>query len=239
MKLSIVIPVYNEKATITQVLDKLLAVPFPYETQIIVVDDGSTDGTSRLIEEYGRSDIVTRHTSLINLGKGAAVRFGIEYADGDYVIIQDADLELDPADILLIVEKMRESGAAAVYGSRFAGGRLRFANASPANIAANKIMTAYTNLLYGGRLSDMSTAYKLIRGDILKSLKLRCVGFEFEPEITAKLLRLGHRIDEVPIGYRPRTNKEGKKIAWWDGFKYLYYLTKYRLVKTESFLRKK
>lgn len=237
MKLSIVIPVYNEKTTITRVLDKVLSIPFPYETEIIVVDDGSTDGTDRLIAEYGRGNIIKKHTSLINLGKGAAVRFGLEYAEGDWVIIQDADLELDPGDILKIVEAMQKTGADAVYGSRFAGGRMRFKNASLANIIANKVMTGYTNLLYGGNLTDMSTAYKLIRADALKKIRLRCIGFEFEPEITAKLLRLGYTIFEVPIAYQPRTTKEGKKIAWWDGFKYLYYLTKYRIVAASKFLK--
>jgi glycosyltransferase involved in cell wall biosynthesis len=238
MKLSIIIPVYNEKSTITHLLDKLLSIPFPYETEIIVVDDGSTDGTSRLIAEYGRDNIIKKHTSLINLGKGAAVRFGLEYAEGDFVIIQDADLELDPEDILKIVEAMRQTGADAVYGSRFAGGRFRFKNASLANSLANKIMTGYTNLLYGGSLTDMSTAYKLIRADALKKIRLRSIGFEFEPEITAKLLRLGYKIREVPIAYQPRTTDQGKKIAWWDGFKYMYYLTKYRIIEKDRLLKK-
>jgi len=237
MKLSIVIPVYNEKTTITRVLDKVLSIPFPFETEIIVVDDGSTDGTARLIADYGQENIIKKHTSLINLGKGAAVRFGLEYAEGDWVIIQDADLELDPGDILKIVEAMKETGADAVYGSRFAGGRLRFKNASFANILANKVMTGYTNLLYGGRLTDMSTAYKLIRADALKKIRLKCIGFEFEPEITAKLLRLGYSIAEVPIAYQPRTTSQGKKIASWDGFKYLYYLTKYRIVAVSKLLK--
>jgi dolichol-phosphate mannosyltransferase len=238
MLLSIIIPVYNEQATITEVLDKLLAVKFPCDTEIIVADDGSTDETARKIAEYGRTNLIKKHTSLINLGKGAAVRFGLEYAEGDLVIIQDADLELDPNDILRLLEEMERTGADAVFGSRFAEGRRKFKNASRANIAANVVMTSYTNLLYGSDLTDISTAYKLIKRSVIERIRLRCVGFEFEPEITAKLLRLGHVIRETPVTYTPRTSVEGKKIGWWDGFKYMYYLTKYRLVKPESFQKK-
>ena len=237
MKLSIIIPVFNEKSTIAGLLDKLLAVKFPFETEIIVVDDGSTDGSARILQEYGQENIIKKHCSLINLGKGAAVRFGLEYAEGDYIIIQDADLELDPNDILKIVEQAQKEGIDVVYGSRFL--ETENAKGKLSSFAANRIMTGYTNVLYGSRLSDMATCYKLVKADLLKNLKLTCIGFELEPELTAKLLRLGHKIKEVPVSYFPRTTHEGKKIRWWDGFKYMYYLTKYRVMKKNTFVKKK
>ena len=237
MKLSIVVPVFNEESTITQVLAKLLALSFPFDVEVIVVDDGSTDRTAEEIKLFNRNNVVKVHSSLINLGKGAAVRFGIEYADGDYIIVQDADLELDPADILRIVEPIRDERSAVVYGSRFKGRETRAHHVSWFTILANRVLTGYTNILYGSRLTDMATAYKLVRADIMKSLNLRCVGFEFDPEITSKLLRLGHAIMEVPISYQPRSTAEGKKISWRDGVKFLYYITKYRLCDPGAFVR--
>jgi glycosyltransferase involved in cell wall biosynthesis len=237
MKLSIVIPVFNEESTITHVLTKLLALRFPFEVEIIVVDDGSTDRTAEEIKAFSLGNVIKVHSSLINLGKGAAVRFGLEYADGDFIIVQDADLELDPADILHLIEPISASGAAVVYGSRFKRRGIRASHVPWFTILANRLLTGYTNLLYGSRLTDMATAYKLVRADIMKSLRLRCIGFEFDPEITAKLLRLGHTIVEVPISYQPRSTQEGKKISWRDGFKFLYYLTKYRIGSAETFMR--
>ena len=238
MKLSIIIPVFNEESTITRVLEKLSSIAFPFETEIVIVDDGSTDRTAEAIARFNRDNILKVHTSLINLGKGAAVRFGIEYADGDYVVIQDADLELDPADIVSLVGPIANGGAAVVYGSRFKGRRRGAARVPWYTILANRLLTGYTNLLYGCRLTDMATAYKLVRGDVIRSLNLRCVGFEFDPEITAKLLRLGHRIVEVPISYQPRSTAEGKKIGWRDAFKFVYYLTTYRVGDAERFTRR-
>lgn len=238
MKLSIVIPVFNEESTISRVLEKLLGLQFPFDVEIIVVDDGSTDRTSEEIKLCNRDNVLKVHSSLINLGKGAAVRFGLEYADGDFIIVQDADLELDPADILRLVEPISSGKASVVYGSRFKERSGRVSRVPWFTILANRILTWYTNLLYGSRLTDMATAYKLVRADILKSLNLRCVGFEFDPEITAKLLRLGHRIVEVPISYQPRSTQEGKKINWRDGFKFMYYLTKYRMTGSDALTRK-
>jgi dolichol-phosphate mannosyltransferase len=239
MKLSIIIPVYNEEITINQVLEKLQNLSLPVDSEIIIADDGSTDRTAEIISKFKNKNIVKVHTSLINLGKGAAVRFGLEYAEGDYIIIQDADLELNPEDFPNLLEPVLEGDAEVVYGSRFKKGSKRVASVPFVTILANRIMTAYTNLLYRSRITDMATAYKLIKTDVIKNINLRCIGFEFEPEITAKLLRLGHKIVEAPITYRPRTTEEGKKIGWKDGIKYMYYLTKYRFVKKEAIIKRK
>ncbi len=236
MKLSIIIPAYNEENTIAKVLSRIDAMEFPFETELIVADDGSTDSTRDIIEATETSKVLKKHFSPINLGKGAAIRFALQLVEGDFIIIQDADLENDTRDILRIAEHSQKNGADIVYGSRFLAGERHFTNASPTNITANKIMTSYANLLYGSRLTDMATAYKLIRTSVIKRIRLRCTGFEFEPEITAKLLRLGYSIPEVPISYIPRTTEQGKKIHWFDGFKYMYYLTKYRFTPLEAFL---
>ena len=240
MKLSIIIPVFDEEFTIQKILEKLTNISFPFDTEIIVADDGSTDRTSQIITEFNRDDILKVHTSLINLGKGAAVRFGLEYAVGDYVVIQDADLELNPEDIIKMVrELIDKENIEVVYGSRF---KLGYRQKGPFpwySILANWLLTTYTNILYRSRLTDMATAYKLVRTDIFKSFNLKCIGFEFDPEITAKILRLGHKIVEVPISYQPRSIKEGKKISWKDGFKHIYYLTKYRFVNKDSILKRK
>ncbi|MDD4856811.1 MAG: glycosyltransferase family 2 protein [Candidatus Krumholzibacteria bacterium] len=238
MVLSVIIPVYNEESTIALVLRKLLALSFPFSVEIIVVDDGSTDRTKELIDGVNQDNVFKVHSSLINLGKGAAVRFGLEYASGDYVIIQDADLELNPEDIIKLVQPIAGGGVDVVYGSRFKSRTTRIASVPWYTILANKILSFYTNLLYGSKLTDMATSYKLARTDLIRSINLRCIGFEFDPEITAKLLRLGHRIVEVPISYEPRTTEEGKKITWWDGFRFMYYLTKFRFQKADSFVKK-
>lgn len=238
MVLSIIIPVYNEESTIALILRKLLAISFPFGVEIIVVDDGSTDHTKALIDSINRDNVFKVHSSLINLGKGAAVRFGLEYVSGDYVVIQDADLELNPEDIIKLVQPVIAGGVDVVYGSRFKSRGTRVASVPWYTILANRILAGYTNLLYGSTLTDMATAYKLVRTDIVRKLNMRCVGFEFDPEITAKLLRLGHRITEVPISYEPRTTEEGKKITWWDGFRFMYYLTKFRFQRVESFVRR-
>lgn len=238
MVLSIIIPVYNEESTIALILRKLLTISFPFGVEIIVVDDGSTDRTKALIDSINRDNVFKVHSSLINLGKGAAVRFGLEYVSGDYVVIQDADLELNPEDIIKLLQPVIAGGVDVVYGSRFKSRSARITSVPWYTILANKILAGYTNLLYGSRLTDMATSYKLVRTDIVRKLNMRCVGFEFDPEITAKLLRLGHRIVEVPISYEPRTTEEGKKITWWDGFRFMYYLTKFRFQRAESFVRR-
>jgi glycosyltransferase involved in cell wall biosynthesis len=237
MALSIIIPVYNEESTIELVLRKLLAMSFPFGVEIIVVDDGSTDRTKELIAAVNRDNVLKVHSSLINLGKGAAVRFGLEYVSGDYVIIQDADLELDPQDIIKLLDPVIAGRVDVVYGSRFKSRGPRAVSVPWYTILANRILATYTNILYGSDLTDMATSYKLVRTDVVRKLNMRCVGFEFDPEITAKLLRLGHRIIEVPISYEPRTTEQGKKITWWDGFRFMYYLTKYRVQRADSFVR--
>jgi dolichol-phosphate mannosyltransferase len=238
MKLSIIVPVFNEESTIALVLHKLLAMSFPFGVEIIVVDDGSTDRTKELIAGVNRDNIFKVHSSLINLGKGAAVRFGLEYVSGDYVIIQDADLELDPNDIIKLLEPVIAGRVDVVYGSRFKSRGTHIASVPWYTILANKILAGYTNLLYGSALTDMATSYKLVRTEVVRKLNMRCIGFEFDCEITAKLLRLGHRIIEVPISYEPRTTEQGKKITWWDGFRFMYYLTKYRLAPADSLIRR-
>jgi glycosyltransferase involved in cell wall biosynthesis len=241
MKLSIIIPAYNEENTISYVLNRIKNLVFPVDFQIdkeiILVNDGSTDKTSKIIREFGNDDafkVITLHQ---NLGKGSAIKTGLEHVVGDYVIIQDADLELDPKDIAKLVERIFIEDSEIIYGSRFHS-LSKISSKVPWLIrTANKILTQYTNLLFGCRLTDMATCYKLINTDIIKKINLKCTGFEFEPEITAKLLRLGYKIIEVPVSYSPRSYEEGKKIGWVDGFKYLYILTKFRLIKKNAFVR--
>lgn len=228
MKLSVIIPVYNEESTIAEVIDRVSALEVPgFEKEIIVVDDGSRDESASIIDNYRKKypNIIKVHTSLINLGKGAAIRFGLEYATGDVILIQDADLELQPEEYPRLVEPILRGETDVVYGSRFRG--------SAKNIpfktrVANWVLTKFSNLLYGSKLTDMATAYKVFRSEVIKGLRLRSARFEFEPEVTAKLLMSGYKIVEVPISYHPRSVDEGKKIGWIDGIEYIYTLLKYR-----------
>ena len=228
LKLSIIVPVYNEQSTVALVIDQVCRVPLAnLDKEIIIADDGSSDDTPAVLAQLEREnpEIITVHTSLINLGKGAAIRFGLKYASGDIILIQDADLELDPSESPALLEPLLLNQADAVYGSRF----LKSSNRIPLQtLLANRFLTGLTNFLYGARLTDMATAYKVFRADIIKGLTLRSARFEFEPEVTAKLLKSGHKIVEVPISYRPRSVQEGKTIGWLDGIEYLYTLLKYR-----------
>jgi dolichol-phosphate mannosyltransferase len=228
VKVSFVIPVYNEQDTIGAVIDKVCSVDLgPVTKEIIISDDGSTDASLQIIGEYsyGSTAIIKVHTSPINLGKGAAVRLGLSYATGDVMIIQDADLELDPNDCARVIEPIVAGRADVVYGSRF----LQKSNKFPLRTGlANRFLTLLTNLLFGGHLSDMETAYKAFRRGIVAGLRLRCVRFDFEPEITARLLLAGYRIQEVPISYNPRTAQQGKKISWVDGIEAIYTLLRCR-----------
>ncbi len=230
LKLSVVIPVYNEQETIGEVIDRVRRVDLGLiEKEIIVSDDGSTDGSSEILRAYTRDqeNLITVHTSPINLGKGAAVRLGMSYATGDIVIIQDADLELDPNEYAQIIEPIMAGRADVVYGSRFLG---RSSTIRLRTRLANRLLTTLTNLLFGAHLSDMETAYKAFRREVVDGLNLRCVRFDFEPEITAKLLLAGHTIHEVPISYTPRTEDEGKKISWVDGIEAIYTLLRCRFL---------
>src|SRR5436190_15751712 len=230
MKLSIIVPVYNEQRTINQVIERVLAVDLPgIERELIVANDGSHDDTRGVIEERGwlRDGRVRLCENPINLGKGAAVRHGLAMATGDILLIQDADLELNPEEYGKLLAPILDQRANVVYGSRFLAPSSN--GVSRRSRLANRLLTTLTNLLFGGRLTDMETAYKVFRKDVIRSLRLRCVGFDFEPEVTARLLLAGHRILEVPIGYEPRTNEAGKKIGWIDGVDAIYALIKCRI----------
>jgi len=226
MKLSIIIPAYNEGATIREVLARVESVAYPIEHEVLVVDDASTDGTAGVLAAPGVAGPALRVlVNPENVGKGSSVRRGLEHAAGDIVIVQDADLELDPGDIPALVRPIVEGRADAVYGSRFLARSWPEKMAFP-NWAANRILTTLANALYGARLSDVSCGYKVVRTDLLKSLGLDCRRFEFCFEVTAKLRRRGVRILEAPISFAARTRKEGKKIGTADFFKAVWTLVK-------------
>jgi glycosyltransferase involved in cell wall biosynthesis len=225
MKLSIVMPIYNEGATVAEIISRVLAVRLADE--IIVVDDGSTDGTAAALANL-RSEKVHVVTHPHNRGKGAAVRSGLQAAQGDLILIQDGDLEYDPRDIPALLKPIEEGIADVVYGSRFLGGPRR-----PTmywHMVANKMLTFQTNVLYNTILTDMETGYKLFRRETLAGIHIRSNHFDFEPEITAKLLKRHARIYEVPISFNPRDYSEGKKIGLKDAFSAFWALLKYRFM---------
>ena len=229
MRLSVIIPVYNEEQTIQEVLERVAAVDLgAIEMEIVIANDGSTDGTRRAIDDRRLPPTlpVQVYHSPINMGKGAAVRMGLAFASGDILLVQDADLELDPAEYTRLLEPIITGRADVVYGSRF----LAPTSKVPVNARwANRFLTILTNVLFGARLTDMETAYKVMKRDALDGIRLRCVGFDIEPELTARLLRAGRRIVEVPISYNPRRIDEGKKMRWIDGVDAIYTLFKCRL----------
>ena len=246
MRISVIIPAFNEARTIRQVVDAVQALPL--DTQVIVVNDGSTDRTQAVLEELRKESALTVVHYEENRGKGFAIRTGLAHVEGDVVVIQDADLELCPADLLPLVEPLfssrdipvptagvtSEPDIHVVYGSRFLNGR---GNASWLNFTANRLLAGWTRFLYGCRITDESTGYKAFSTELITQLNLTCEGFEFCPEVTAKVLRAGYRIHEVPVSYFPRSKKEGKKLRFWsDGLFAAWTLLKYRFIsKTKIF----
>ena len=225
--LSVIMPVFNERATVAEVIRRVRAVELPVVLQLIVVNDGSTDGSDKVLNALEDSTVRVIHHK-VNQGKGAAIRTGLAEAHGDLVLVQDADLEYDPNDWLRLLDPILRGKARIVYGSRFTGERK---NMLPAHWVGNRFLSLVTNVLYSSTLSDMETCYKLFDAQVLEGITIVSNKFDFEPEITAKVLRRGHRIYEVPISYAGREHDEGKKITWRDGFTALKALVKFRFTK--------
>jgi glycosyltransferase involved in cell wall biosynthesis len=226
LKLSVIMPVYNECETLEEIVRQVLATGLAHE--LVMVDDGSTDGSRDIMRQWEGHDVIRVIYHEKNKGKGAAVRTGFQAATGDVFLIQDADLEYDPRDYPRLLQPIEEGRTPVVYGSRFLGGPRRamlFWHA-----AGNRLLTFVTNILYDSILSDMETCYKAFRADVVRDIPLHSRRFEFEPEITAKILKRGIRIYEVPISYYGREYDEGKKITGWDAIPALWTLIKYRFV---------
>lgn len=226
MKLSIIMPVYNEKATIETIISKVMGADAGLSKELIIVDDASTDGTRDCLKKFiGRTDLqVILHER--NRGKGAAIRTGLTRATGDIVLIQDADLEYDPKDYVGLLSPIIEGKADVVYGNRFHGETHRVLYFWHA--VGNRILTLACNIMTNLNLSDMEVGYKVFRADVLRRIRLRSDRFGFEPEVTAKVAKLGCRIYEVPISYYGRTYAEGKKITWRDGIMAFWCVVRYR-----------
>jgi dolichol-phosphate mannosyltransferase len=225
---SVIIPVYNEENLIGEVLRRVMQVPISKE--VIVVDDGSTDGTLSAVEKERREtgDLIRVHQAMVNMGKGTAIRIGLKYATGDIVLIQDADMEYDPADYPKLLEPILSGRADVVYGNRF---HRKIHGMATRYWLANRILATAATLLFGKRIYDEATAYKAFRREVILGLDLHCSRFEFCPEVTAKALRAGHRLEQVPIWYAPRTAAQGKKIKWRDGFHALWTLVWFRFMR--------
>ena len=221
--LSVVMPVFNERATIDEIIRRVLAVPL--RTQLIVVDDCSTDGTRDLLSGLQRELGFTLLLQPANRGKGAALRAGFEVVQGDLVVIQDADLEYSPEEFPELIDLICQGRADVVYGSRFLGRHRVFLFT---HYLGNRVLTLLTNVLYNTMLTDMETCYKVMRIDVLRSMTLRSDGFGIEPELTAKIFKRGYRVYEIPITYDGRGYDDGKKIGWRDGIVALWVLLRYR-----------
>ena len=225
--LSVIMPVFNERSTVAEIIRRMRAVELPVTLQVIVVDDGSSDGSDKVLRAVEDSTVrVISHNQ--NRGKGAAIRTGMEVATGDLLLIQDADLEYDPDDWPRLLDPIIKGKARVVYGSRFTGERK---NMMPLHWFGNRLLSLVTNLLSSSTLSDMETCYKLFDAQAIEGMTIVSDRFDFEPEITAKVLRRGHRIYEVPISYAGREADEGKKITWRDGFSALVALIRFRFTK--------
>jgi glycosyltransferase involved in cell wall biosynthesis len=223
VELSVLIPVYNERETIEEIVRRVQAQPF--DKEIIIVDDGSTDGTRDLLREVAWAPNVRILYHEKNMGKGAGIRTAVAAASKDIIIIQDADLEYNPNDFAIVLKPILDGVADVVYGSRFLGTHRAF---MLHHYIGNKLLTLTTNVLYNNILTDMETGYKAFRAPVLKGVRIRSNRFDFEPEITAKVLKQGFRIYEVPIYYAGRDYAEGKKITWRDGFAAMWALIRFR-----------
>ncbi|MFH1210168.1 MAG: glycosyltransferase family 2 protein [archaeon] len=233
MKLSIIIPVYNEEKTIEIILKRVMNIKLPIEKEIICVDDGSTDNSSNIIKKLSFKNLFYYYKK--NGGKGSAVRFGLSKASGDIFLIQDADLEYDPEDYIKLLEPILTNKTKVVYGSRYLSekGHLKEHNHLTFKVhkIGNSFLTFLTSFLYSQRLTDMETCYKMFTRDVYEKITLNSNKFDIEPEITAKVLKEGYKIREIPINYYSRDYKEGKKITWKDGVKAVYTLLRYRFLK--------
>jgi glycosyltransferase involved in cell wall biosynthesis len=224
--LSVVMPAFNERATIEEIIRRVLAVPLRIE--LIVVDDGSTDGTRDLLQTLAAAHPFKLVLQAQNAGKGAALQRGFQEVTGDLVVIQDADLEYSPEELPDLISLIREGRADVVYGSRFLGRHRVFLFT---HYAGNRLLTLLTNVLYNTMLTDMETCYKVMRTEVLRSFRLESKGFGIEPELTAKIFKRGYRVYEVPITYDGRGYEDGKKITWRDGIVALWVLLKYRFTE--------
>ena len=228
MNLTIIIPVYNEEKTLEEIINKVQKVDLGViKKEIIIVDDASKDNTLRIIKKLSKKyKNIKFYSHNVNKGKGAAIRTGLKYFTGNILVIQDGDLEYNPEDFKRLIKPILDKKTKVVYGSRFLGGIKGYI--IPLHNLGNKILTLITQLLYFRKITDMETCYKMMSRDVINSLNLKAKRFDFEPEITAKIIKKGYKIIEIPIIYNSRSFKEGKKITLIDGFKALYVLLKYR-----------
>ena len=229
MKLSIIIPAYNEEDTILEIIEKVKkADALNLKKEIIIVDDFSKDNTRDILLKL-KDSMVKIFFHEINKGKGAAIRTGLQHATGDIILIQDADLEYNPEEYPKLLKPILEENAKVVYGSRLNVIKKNLDRMYKLHYFGNVFLTFMTNILYGSKITDMETGYKVFTRNVIKNIKLRARRFDFEPEITSKILKKGYKIREVPISFSARSFHEGKKITWKDGVKALYYLVKYRI----------